>query len=64
MDKDTMGYFQKRQSFKACTNCYGEVDNWHLYKGYYWCDGCNYKKTYKRLIKKGLIEKRQNGLRN
>ena len=53
-----MGYFQKRQSFKACTNCYGEVDNWHLYKGYYWCDGCDYKKTYKRLIKKGLIEKK------
>ena len=55
-EKVISGYDQKKQSFHACENCYGETDNWHLYKGYYWCDGCDYKKTYKKLIKNGYLK--------
>ena len=41
---------------KGCTNCYGEGDYMHLYKGYYWCDGCDYEKLYQEFIEKGLIK--------
>jgi hypothetical protein len=50
----------KNDKYKSCTNCYGDLGEWspHIkYKGYYWCDGCDYKKLYKLFIKKGLIQK-------
>jgi len=43
------------KDYQACTNCYGETTNWHLYKGYYWCDGCDHKKLYRLFINKGLL---------
>ena len=50
------GYNQPKETYKGCTNCYGDTANWHLYKGYYWCDRCDYEKLYQEFIEKGLIK--------
>lgn len=57
-EKVINGYEQKKQSFQECTNCYGWTENWHLYKGYYWCDGCDYKKLYKLFVQRGSLKER------
>ena len=51
-----MGYIQPQQTFQSCTNCYSHTINWHLYKNYYWCDGCDYKQLYSLFIKRKQIK--------